>query len=168
MVRPDRLPTLSIRQPWVTAIFQGVIFRDRVHCKRVENRTWHPPKAMIGERIRIHASKKIDSDGWQALKDEWQDLYGCRPEFAPGVYHTLGTIVGEVTLSGIIAPGQHPSYSSASYSEILKADQPKWVYGPVGWLLSDAELYERPYVCKGRQGFFYTRLSELKRLSFDP
>lgn len=46
------MKALTVRQPWAWAI---------VHAgKDVENRTWRPPPAIIGQRIIIHAGKEID------------------------------------------------------------------------------------------------------------
>ena len=50
---------LTVLQPWADCI-----------CglgKRVENRTWPPPNALIGQRIAIHAGKGFDSKGHRAF-----------------------------------------------------------------------------------------------------
>jgi len=40
---------LTLRHPWAFAIAHW--------GKRIENRTWKPPKALIGQRIAIHGGK---------------------------------------------------------------------------------------------------------------
>lgn len=45
---------LTIRQPWLHAIAAGT--------KRVENRTWRPPRLVIGTVIALHAGKSYDRE----------------------------------------------------------------------------------------------------------
>lgn len=47
------MKTLSIRQPWASLILLGI--------KRIENRSWPAPSALIGQRLAIHAARKPDS-----------------------------------------------------------------------------------------------------------
>jgi hypothetical protein len=42
---------LSLTQPWATLVACG--------AKKIETRSWQPPKALIGQRIGIHASKGL-------------------------------------------------------------------------------------------------------------
>ena len=46
------MKALTIKQPWAWAITHGT--------KRVENRTWKPPFHIIGQRIAIHTSVRIE------------------------------------------------------------------------------------------------------------
>lgn len=47
------MKVLTVKNPWAWAI---------IHAgKDVENRTWAPPTAMIGQQIAIHASQKADT-----------------------------------------------------------------------------------------------------------
>lgn len=48
------MKALTIRQPWAWAIFHA--------GKNVENRTWMPPRWIIGQRIAIHASGALRDD----------------------------------------------------------------------------------------------------------
>ena len=48
------MKALTIRQPWVHAIFH--------EGKNVENRTWRPPESLMGRTIVIHAAVTLDRD----------------------------------------------------------------------------------------------------------
>lgn len=71
---------LSIQQPWADLILTG--------GKDVENRSWWPPKWMIGQRFYVHAGKTVDWD-------------------APGEWRTeserLGAILGSVKLVAAVS-----------------------------------------------------------------
>ena len=115
---------LSVRQPWTDLIlFEG---------KDIENRTWPLPKKMIGQRIYLHAGKKLD-------KVAAQDYYP--PD---GALHAnrLGSILGEVTITGCVT-------SSDSL----------WFQGPYGFVLADPTAYDQPIPCKGMYGFFEPSLN---------
>lgn len=48
------MKAISLWQPWASLIACG--------AKPYETRHWAPPRALIGQRIAIHAAKKIDRD----------------------------------------------------------------------------------------------------------
>lgn len=50
------MKALTVRQPWASLIALGV--------KTIETRSWRAPKALIGERIAIHAGKARPKDVW--------------------------------------------------------------------------------------------------------
>lgn len=47
-------PAITIKQPWAYAVAHG--------HKNVENRSKPPPKAVLNQRVAIHAGKAIDQD----------------------------------------------------------------------------------------------------------
>jgi len=51
------MKALTIRQPWATLIALGV--------KTIETRSWRAPKALIGQRVAIHAGKALPPFGLQ-------------------------------------------------------------------------------------------------------
>ena len=55
------MKALNLHQPSASLIADG--------RKTIETRSWPPPRALVGERIAIHAGKQIDmplSDRWYA------------------------------------------------------------------------------------------------------
>ena len=110
------MKALSIKQPhadWI--LYAG---------KDIENRTWRCPYDVIGQRIYIHAGKKVDTE--ISAQWAWRDT----PE-------RLGAIVGEVDITGCV-----------------KQCQSEWFYGPYGFVLANPVAYDTPIPCRGRLGFF--------------
>ena len=100
---------LAIQQPWVDRIlFEG---------KDVENRTWVLPKAMIGQRIKLHASKKP------------------QPGFK-GDASRLGAILGEVTITGCVTQSGSPWFEGPygfTLANPVAYDQPIPAKGRLGF-----------------------------------
>ena len=124
LVGMDAMMALSIQQPWADLILFG--------GKDIENRTWPLPDKMRGQRIYVHAGKKIDLDA---------PLRFCAA-LAPNPDNRLGAIIGEVTIVGYIDDvTETPNLS-------------EWFEGPYGFVLADPKAYEKPIPCRGRLGFF--------------
>lgn len=129
--------TLSIRQPWSSAI---------IHLgKRVENRTWY---TKYRGPFLIHAAKTIsredmlDFDAVAAVAGVKFDGTGTLP---------LGCIIGQADLVDCIALGDRkrkPAHASP------------WFFGPYGFVLENVKPLP-PRVCKGRLGFFDVAYDEL-------
>ena len=65
------MKALTLHQPWASLIADG--------RKTIETRSWAPPRTLIGERIAIHASLKVD----RPLSEKW----------FPGEHVPLGAII---------------------------------------------------------------------------
>ena len=114
---------LTLIRPWAWAVaYAG---------KDVENRTWEPPRAMVGGFLAIHAGKKWDEDAAQGMRF---DLGIDVPEEED---HPSGVIVAVARLAGV----QHEAFGN------------QWFCGPVGWQLRDVVRIE-PVPCKGAQGLW--------------
>jgi hypothetical protein len=114
---PSPLMALTLRQPWATAVCD--------FGKRIENRTWKPPRAVQGQVIAIHAGRTFDEDGadWIAAR--------------------LGTMVTSKTvpLGAVVA--------LARVQRVVTASNNPWFVGPYGWEFSDV-LPLDPVPCKGK------------------
>jgi hypothetical protein len=62
------MKAISLWQPWASLIACG--------AKRYETRSWHPPPALIGQFVAIHAARKIDRDAAALAQDI---MYGQHP-----------------------------------------------------------------------------------------
>lgn len=114
---PLPLMALTLRQPWATAVCD--------FGKRMENRTWRPPKAVLGQVIAIHAGRTFDEDGadWLAAR--------------------LGKMVASKTVpSGAII-------ALARIQQVVTDSDDPWFVGPYGWKLSGV-LPLDPVPCKGK------------------
>ncbi|MBN1604718.1 MAG: ASCH domain-containing protein [Chitinispirillaceae bacterium] len=111
---------LSIQQPWAWAILHA--------GKDVENRSW--PTSVRG-RVLIHASQKIDLDGFDYIEE------CCGIKVPP--FPSTGGIVGSVEIVNCV---QHSSS--------------KWFQGKYGFVLRNPT--ETQFVrCPGRLKFFETK-----------
>lgn len=135
------MKTLSIRQPWASLICAGV--------KDVENRTWAPSEAYIGQKILIHAGgTKVPKNFLNTIPFEWVSAiqnatrYGWIPrnEVMP-----TGAIIGYATLAGF-----------------RKETDSLWDggEGQIKWLFKDPYLFDKPIPAKGALGLFDFALDE--------
>lgn len=118
------LYALTLHRPWPWAICYA--------NKRVENRTWKPPVSLIGCWIAIHAGKTFDRECAADID---------APEEAER--HPLG-IVALAKLVGVAEDG-----SKLSLEQCIS-----WWIGPVGWLLDNVIVFDKPVPCKGAQGLW--------------
>lgn len=95
------MKALTIRQPWATLIALGV--------KTIETRSWRAPKALIGQRIAIHAGATRGSV-FNVLKAAVRDLDSdaialCNALYALDIEPIdlpLGAIVATATLADCV------------------------------------------------------------------
>ena len=98
---------LTVKRPWAQAIAAGL--------KTIENRSWRPPDAFIGERIAIHAGA-----AWDAAGAAWiLEHIGIEllPEECPA-----GRVVCTVVVADVVEQSRDP-----------------WFRGPLGWVLKDLQ-----------------------------
>lgn len=118
--------------------------------RRVENRTWAPPRAIVGQRIAIHAGKaRPDWDavdlmagcaGWRVQR--YAHVYerpGERLVF-PGAKLTRGAIVATALLRGAREVSQRAAVG--------------WECGPWCWDLDDVQVLSTPVPCTGALGLW--------------
>lgn len=148
--RPMR--ALTILQPWASLIVAGI--------KGVENRTWMPPRDMIGQRFAVHAGRKLDMESFTELhhgmcgfkREQW-------PYAKPNLF-PVGAVIGVATLhnyvrgDGTVEPGpeDHAMLAREPWRSLTARERP-WYFGPVGFVLLDPRQVE-PVPCKGALGFW--------------
>ena len=133
---------ITLLRPWAWAIFHA--------GKRVENRTWGPPAAIVGQRIALHAGLAYDHEAaeWmRAVLDltppaTMDDPAGC----IVGVATVRGWVDGTDALLGHSRSVEHRHAVSAWSSA--------WFAGPCGWMLDDLRALAEPVPCRGRQGLW--------------
>jgi len=125
------MKALTLKHPWPFAIcFLG---------KRIENRTWAPPRDLLGQRIAIHGGKMPTSQPQR----NW-----CRDVIAG--YRSRGVFAGEfctaqiMSCTGIVA--------TAVISHTVRTSDDPWFDGTgYGWVLTDVLVLPNPIPCKGAQ-----------------
>lgn len=119
------MKAITLWQPWAWAIMSA--------GKRVENRSWPAPRALVGQRIAIHAGMRVDEWGIEVV-EEITDAPVPTPL-------TTGAIVGTARVTGCVR---------AANAEVMTS----WHFGPWCWELEDVRALEEPVPCKGRQGLW--------------
>lgn len=132
---------LTVRQPWAALIVAGT--------KRIENRGWRLPSAMVMQRIAIHAGLSVDAEAIRAV--EIEHLIPRSPS-----WDVTGAIVGFATLCGCVdsADGAYNFFMRAG-EPIAAVRQREWFSGPFGFILADAEQFREPVPCRGNLGLWH-------------
>lgn len=130
-------PTISLWQPHASLI--------RVGAKLYETRGWACPERYVGQRVFIHAAKKM-----LPARDTPTELHGiCMDKFGFDWRDTLprGAIVCEATLTGC--------YRTEDVGPIDELEEAvgDWSRGRFVWRLQDVEAL-LPHPVTGRQGWF--------------
>jgi len=126
---------LSLKQPWVYAIFRL--------DKMIENRTWKPPDRIIGQRIALHASKTIDHAGYQVIKD----IIGTFPP----TNLPRGAVVGSVRIVGWMHESGQGKVPDPCMGHLI---DDKWFFGPYGWILDKPLVFGQPIPARGSLGLW--------------
>lgn len=146
------MKALTLRHPWPFAIcFMG---------KRIENRSWKPPTAMIGQRFAIHGGKQpAGADNIADIRFTFEDLE--RQHGRCDYRVNDGLTVRDIILPGIVATAVLDRVVSLTAFRTRDADpalRDPWfdadVEGNVGWVLRDLIVLPSPIPCKGAQGLW--------------
>jgi hypothetical protein len=151
-----------MKQPWAWAIVEA--------GKWIENRSWEPPDALLGEVFAIHAGLKKPSTELveEALECASED--GRR--IAPPDQFQLGCIIGVATLDGYVTDHDEDDFNECVMAHgdaheatamMSRAIQSPWFFGPVGFVLTDVRRLVEPVPCKGALGF-WELASDVERL----
>ena len=170
------MKAITLHQPFASLIADGT--------KTIETRSWKPPKAIIGERIAIHAGARRSCDVLEAIGDFHpvgalvgiEGLAG-RPGHTIRVNDTdrpwktladypLGAVVATAVIGSIgrVNPW-HEAPPGFVCVDVLTADAAGFgtakadEYGDFSpgrwlWFLEDVEPIDPPILAKGRQGFW--------------
>jgi hypothetical protein len=145
------LVALTLRHPWPWAIW--------ICGKRVENRTWPPPRQMVGKTIALHGGKPVtkyeDYEEDEALDDlEWI-IKGCnerRLAASPADRAALQAWLdqrGQPDLESSCRPG---IFATARLASFFRGDPDPWAArGQWAWRLEDVFFLPVPVQCPGAQ-----------------
>lgn len=131
------MKALSLSRPWAWLCAVGL--------KDIENRPWAlPANFELPQRVYIHAAKSFDYGAAQIIVEI---LTPEQKERFFNASHTPGAIIGEATITDCVD----------------RSDSP-WFFGPHGFVLQDAVLYDKPIPYRGQLGFFEVQLPEEVRV----
>ncbi len=144
------MKALTLHQPWASLIAHGV--------KTVETRSWAPPRQLVGQRIAIHAGRRVVRGGtsW-GTRQAIADLYG--PEWWKEI--PVEAVVCTALLVEVRRVTEH-SGGVAYLAPSLGSDRSQVQIDPHGdfdpgrwlWFLRDVELVEPPSPAIGHQGLW--------------
>ena len=140
-MKPLTVKALSLHQPWATLIAAGV--------KNIETRSWPPPRSLIGQRIAIHAAKKVvafpDTPAYREFNDAVNNALGhdWLGRIPTGAVVAIATLQNARQIQGDTAIPQG--------DELLFGD-----FTPVRWMweLSDVQPLDPPIPARGHQGLW--------------
>ena len=131
------MKALTIWRPWPAAICH-----PSPQAKRVENRTWSPPRYLWRQDFAIHAGKTYERDAVGFIGALLGEELARGPAFAEGIV-AVARLAGYRDVSGV-----------AWWTSTPKHDGGEWFVGPVGWLLDDVRVLREPVPCRGAQGLW--------------
>ncbi|MET0401963.1 MAG: ASCH domain-containing protein [Cystobacter sp.] len=136
-----RLKCLTVHQPFAWAIAQGL--------KTVENRSWPPPRTLLGGYVAIHASKQNNRevDSWLETFAQ-MGLYPALADLAFGAIIAVVKVTGHVTKSKQLPPSSRPWYFP----------------GNMGWVLSEVRKLPTPIPAQGQLGLWTPRPAQLEEI----
>ena len=155
---------LTLWQPWATLIAEGV--------KVFETRSWKPPKALIGQRIAIHAAKKkptrAEIDNYTpTIRREMEKLHSFKNwwEIIPyGAIVATTTItdffyVQEVVDAFVRVKGLRTDETHKSTPGYLDIDMfGDYSPGRYAWRLWDVSKVTEPIPVKGERGLWVWKM----------
>lgn len=141
---------LTLWRPWSWAISHA--------DKRIENRGWKPPDAMIGQHIAIHAGKRWDEDSAESLR-RWFPGYEITDESIPS-----SRIVCVVQLLGWVHQDGMQS-RGVPENRVGPLCCSRWMVGPFGWVLGEPLVLPEPVPCRGFQGVWAIPTTALSKVN---
>lgn len=136
------LRAITLIRPWSDAIVGGP--------KRVENRTWLPPLALLGSYIAIHAGAKYEDHLY--WPEDWR-APASPPQGIVGVARLAGVLDRRKGGRMPYPPRVGPRLSAELDAHLERLDRDPWWAGPVGWLLTDVQQID-PIACRGALGLW--------------
>jgi hypothetical protein len=122
---------LTLTQPWAGLVASGI--------KLVENRARKiAPRDLFGQRFAIHASRQIDEDVYDRIKVADPSLFtqnGYRRWY--WLSRITSAAIAVATLDRMIVTGPNSELNANDYEVLEAADQVRWCFGPVVYVLRD-------------------------------
>ena len=145
------MKALTLHQPWASLIAHGV--------KTIETRSWAPPRQLVGQRIAIHAGKRVVRGGtsW-GTRQAIADLYGPEwwSEIPVGAVVCTAVLVDARQVTGRIGGvaqlarslAGDPGRSEVEIDPHGDFDPGRWL-----WFLRDVQTFD-PMPAIGHQGLW--------------
>ena len=139
------MKALSLWRPWPWCFFHA--------GKRIENRSWPPPKSIIGQWVAMHAANRFDDEAFVAMTrgDFGADATTAdNPEKHPtGI---VGAMFVERAFEFGVEAGAIINRTPMPLPEPLVHD--RYAFGPWCWVTPKVVGLPAPIPCKGMQGLW--------------
>jgi hypothetical protein len=130
--------------------------------KNVENRTWSPPRELLGQWFALHGGSVPAKLSTEQLRDWHFILKTVRenhPEYRPQLEklatgkHFYRGIFAVARLAGVVTPDGSSviHLELIDYKELGEAASGPWGFGPYRWVLDKVLMLPEPITCKGAQ-----------------
>jgi len=164
---------LTLTQPWAGLVASGI--------KLIENRPRHIVKREdFGKPFAIHASRLIDEATYHRIGELAPELGQSARNIdgALDFFYTdtsdwyrlsrvTSAIIGVATIEQVFDPNAHGiGTAEPAATAPMPADQRRWFFGKIGYLLRDVRALASPIRCRGWQGF-WTLAPHLETLVID-
>lgn len=138
---------ITLWRPWSDAIVHGP--------KRVENRPWSPPDAMVGQVIAIHAGKRYSTASWKFPGGYVPPVEADSPMGIVGVARIIGWLRRDAREGVEERDRFHVMFAPDERGdEVARVHLDPWWLGPVGWLLDDVQALSEPVAHPGALGLW--------------
>ena len=146
---------ITLHQPWASLIALGL--------KTVETRSWPAPARLVGQRIAIHAGKRLVRQPGDAIERELRVRLGenWRLTIPTGAVLATATLAGMTRVARIDPLSSHAVHDDST--EVgCAAGRGRTLIDPWGdfsagrwlWFLDDVEALPEPVPAGGHQGFW--------------
>ncbi len=123
--------------------------------KRIENRSWHPPRWAVGALIAIHGGAAFGGQAGRVRDGAAPEAWGYAARAMLAMALRAGQApVGPVTMARLIAEAQSKIVAVGRLSSVVTESADPWFVGPLGWVLSDVVTLPEPVPCRGSQGLW--------------
>jgi hypothetical protein len=141
---------ITVMQPWADAITRGL--------KPIENRSWAPPRAILGRQLAIHAGKSVDHEGMA----RYRDLAGA--EARALVSMPTGAVTAVVRVVGALHLETGWTAGDIDPARATRIARSPWACGPWAWLLDEVRPLPEPVGWRGAQGLWPLPLPVLSQI----
>lgn len=133
------MKALTLHQPLASLVI--------VRIKRTETRSWAAPESLIGQRLAIHAARRVPLDVDPIVERLCRELWGDGWALEIPLGCLLGTVrVAKCARMPIVGPKSWQDRACGI-----------WKAGRFGWDLEDPRPLEHPIPCRGFQRLWNIR-----------
>jgi hypothetical protein len=151
------MKALTLTHPWPWAMVE----LPEAAAKRVENRSWEPPRKLIGQHIALHGGRL--PSGAKLAEVRADALYIENEILEDGIGDPALTAedLSDDDVRDLCLPGL---FAVARLAEVVTHSDSPWFFGPFGWVLDEVTRIDPPVPHTGAQGLWEVSPAALAQL----